>query len=124
MKTKFRGFSKRLNEWVYGDLVEGHVIVNGIVEINNDYITIERWETVVPDSVGQYTSLDDLGYKELYEGDICRDNLRERRGVVVFSEGKFGYASENDYEDLSEVNKDIEVIGNMYKNSDYLEEEQ
>lgn len=121
MKTKFRGFSERLNKWVYGDLVDGNVIVNGIVELNNDDIVIERWEQVVPGSVGQYTSLDDLGCEEIYGGDIGWENLRERRGVVVFSEGKFGYVSENDYEDLSEVNMDIEIIGNIYQNKKLLE---
>ena len=78
MKTKFRGFSKRLNKWVCGDLVDGDVIVNGIVELNNDEIVIERWEQVVPESVGQYTGLkgymgdkyDDHQEKSVYKGDI------------------------------------------------------
>lgn len=78
MKTKFRGFSERLNKWVCGDLVDGNVIVNGIIEINNDDIVIERWEQVIPSSVGQYTGLkgymgdkyDDYQEKSVYKGDI------------------------------------------------------
>lgn len=123
MNNKFRGFSERLNKWVYGYLLEDCMIINGIAEVNDEYISIERWEQVVPSSVGQYAGLSDSQDTELYNGDICWDEIKERAGVVGFYEGKFGYLSENDYEDICEINNDIEIIGNIHENKELLEGE-
>lgn len=137
MKNKFRGFSERLNKLVYGYLVEDCMIVNGIVEVNDQYISIESWETVVPESVGQYTGLKDLNGVEIYEGDIVEfcdfDSLRTggntsdktRKAKVVFIQGGY-FVKEGDYEALlydALINdSELTIIGNIYQNKDLLED--
>lgn len=71
----------------------------------------------------QYTNLNDSEDTEIYKGDIGWDDVRERYGIVDFIDGKFGYVSENDYEDLCEVCNDIVIRGNIYQNKELLEGE-
>jgi len=65
----YRGKSKHTNEWINGDLIESKgksYIVNGVVEANSEYITIENWQEVNPKSVGQFTGMEVNGVK-LYD---------------------------------------------------------
>lgn len=129
MKTKFRGFSERLNKWVYGYLVEDNMIVNGIVEVNNEYVTIERWETVVPRSVGQYTGSNDLTGAEIYGDDNVEivDVLDWKiiKGKVVFLEGAWLVVNDVEKSSIplwSETNE-VKIIGNIHENKELLEGE-
>lgn len=130
MKTKFKGFSERLNKWVYGYLVEDCMIVNGIVEVNDQYISIESWETVVPESVGQYIGVKDCYDVEIFEGDIvmaafntgkttpCKvayNSLHARFEYVVLEMPIFTYS-------VLEV-EEVAVIGNTHSNKELLEGE-
>lgn len=66
----YRGKQVDTNEWIYGDLVQTEkqcFIVNGVVESNSEYITIEDWQEVIPETVGQYTGMEIDGVK-LYAG--------------------------------------------------------
>ena len=134
MKTKFRGFSERLNKLVYGYLVEDCMIVNGIVEVNDQYISIESWETVVPESVGQYTGLKDLNGVEIYEGDLLSIQIvrdAKKTVTIVFEDGAFGVKDElfgwgygKEFYPLKTIinNHKLEIVGNIYQNKDLLED--
>src|SRR5690554_3581677 len=90
-EIKFRGKAKmsieELNElgikhengWVVGNLIQNGgypFIVGEVVESTDEYLQHEWWVAVIPESVGQFTSIKLPGYGEeypsveLYEGDV------------------------------------------------------
>ncbi|MFM0712748.1 YopX family protein [Streptococcus suis] len=75
---KFRGWSiseENKGQLVYGNLiVDGNsaYIVNGVIECNDQYITIAEWCPVDPKTVGASTGLFDVNGKEIWEEDVVR----------------------------------------------------
>ena len=76
MIPKFRGKStdkSNKGQWVYGNLiVDGNnaLIVNGIIESEEDYVTLGDWCPVDLKTVGQSTGLFDKNGVEIWVGDI------------------------------------------------------
>lgn len=87
----------------------------------NDYL-----ETVVSRKycdLIQYTGLQDVIGKDIYEGYICEwvDSDRNIRiDKVIFGEAKF-YLCNNSYSITSYANEKLKVIGNIYENPELLE---
>ena len=112
----------------YGDACESYYIISSTEDLGYDQ-ALEYCE-VLPETIGQYTGLNDDKGRAIFEGDIvkyCYGDLR-KRGVVFYHEkgAKFG-VKEKDYENLSILHYihikewELEVIGNIYDNPELLE---
>ena len=145
MVPKFRAYIKDLDEFeysdvphkghfVYGNLIEGepnddvYAIVGNLIEINDEYMNVEWWQSIEKGSSEQYTGLKDANGKEIYEGDIVKSSYKYAQpkiSQVIMEDG-------NSYilgEDLATGNEmlvsdhinEIEVIGNVHTNPELLE---
>lgn len=155
----FRGKAEGRNDWVEGLLIkvgkyccilEPDCESYGETYLDADLGTIDgQAEPVIPETVGQYTGLEDKNGKKIFEGDIIRKPIRrpgvhEHAYLIVFHDGEFKMVSDC-YYDCSETTRTLieylekayaicrpnllykaekyfEVIGNIYDNPELLEE--
>ena len=117
---KFRGKSILTDEWFYGDLVHSADKKRTAILVN-DKDSYDECE-VVPETVGQFTSLYDCDGKEIFEGDILDFN-----GLTVevrFVRGAFALLVNGNLDDelYGDCRTDLfaKVIGNVYENPDIL----
>ena len=117
---KFRGKRVDNGEWVYGFYVKfaGSCLIYEQDDENRDYLGNF---IVDPETVGEFTGLQDSNGKEIYEGDICKVRLNSEKpdaiGVIVFTRGCYYW---NEYF-LYEVIHELEVINNIHDNPELLE---
>lgn len=130
-EIKFRGFTTNLvnNMWVEGDLIHYYTDEIYILPQNGRYWDISHdGDTVVKESIGQYTGLKDKDGKEIYEGDI-----------LEFSKGGIMYVEWNDDFKMfvlvdprgkkASLNiciyatEHVKVIGNIFENKELLKTE-
>ena len=136
---KFRGNHKNPygDKWVYGyyALEDGeHVIVmphstsyEEALKEKRPIPPISVRHTVDYNTIGQYTRLKDENGKEIYEGDIIYVNPEDEVAFILWDEETTRYiiqfkgwcADFNNY-----YGKELEVIGNIYNNSELLEEKE
>lgn len=132
----FRG--KRLDggEWVCGN----SIMIWDNPEADKPYdIAIfdehwQLWQTVEPETVGQYTGLTDKNGKKIFEGDIVQYQpeywCEPTYSVVEYCADKYNYPAfdleKHDYEAnglqcAHEEGTGCEVIGNIFDNPEFSE---
>lgn len=128
---KFRGKSLISGEWVYGSLLQWTSESATIFVYMNGKILGSV--QVIPETVGQYTGLADIGGEEIFEGDIVdvvkEDNhwngkeIAILRGpityipnVLTFRIGKIGYLAPQHREYV------VRVVGNIHDNPEMFKQ--
>lgn len=113
--------------FVYGSLVvEGkrcficiYAFAGNQTYVNNTYATMFE---VDPETVGQYTGVEDESGTMVFEGDIFTDDDAEENGAVVFEEGEFCVEFGNVIEHgIADIAFNRCVMGNIHDNPELLE---
>ena len=126
----FRGKRKDNGKWVEGDLrqdkdLETCYICGWSYYNDSEGLQREPFEyEVIPETVGQYTRLDDKNGKRIFEKDICKDGLGTLF-VIEWDEANarfIGFTIENERR-IIYVGKEprVEIVGNTQDNSELLE---
>ena len=134
--NKYRGLHN--DEWVYGyyAVIRKRSV---IIKLNSEsyYSVDENLQKrsgneivdVKTDTVGQYIGVDDKNGKEIYGGDIVKTNSGRLCKVVWFSSPQYqGWdlmpiETKNPAPTEVDFWNNLEVVGNVYENSDLLKEE-
>ena len=106
--VKFRGKTKD-GKWVFGYLLS----MDCIGEISGCHL--DWFEKVLPETVGQYTGVDDMFETPIYEGDLLDMEIFYYPLRVEFHRGSFmAIDSDNDWWRFRHDN--CMVIGNIHDN--------
>lgn len=115
-------------EWQYGYLIQDRgksFIINEVIEVTEQYITIGSWCHVNSESVGRFTGLFDKNCREIFEKDILYGNDGEDFwDIVEFDEtqAKWVRKDQNLNElDLSDNVIELKIVGNVFENPKLLE---
>ncbi len=126
-EIKFKAKRKDNNEWVYGYYAKtdlGTFINQYRVDYENEYTYCEDFE-VIPETVSQYTGLEDKNGIEIYENDKLYDDPNDWHYTVGFQDGIFCLLLDEEivWDDVYEYKNQCEVIGNKFDNSELLDKE-
>ncbi|MCC8160099.1 MAG: YopX family protein [Oscillospiraceae bacterium] len=120
----FRGKCDFGPDWKYGYLTAKKFEDGVLLYILTDYMAKY---SIIPNTIGQYTGLDDKNGKPIYEGDIVKlkDN-EDDTGVIKWADGEamFMFKADTWCTDFDHIDcEDVEVIGNIHDNPELLEVE-
>ena len=143
----FRGKANseiRDGEWVYGSLLaeseNTFPIIARSYDNDEDWLGIDLWDTVEPQTVGQFTGMCDKNDRKIFEGDIIKVGINQRLMYVHWNGESLAWEVTDvgvpDCEvnhlintfDLAEIQVEAaygkmisEVIGNIHDNPELLE---
>lgn len=148
-EIKFRGIatcdveegSIKRGQMIFGQVVyqDGRpYIVGPVVETDAEYIALESWCPVEPESLGQCVGLTDSKGADIYEGDVVEfrsewntfiriDNKEApevMRSSVQFGHAMFYFAGQFGYEGLEIEFARVAVVGNIHESPELLEPKQ
>ena len=115
----FKGKAKNTGEWVQGYIYKvGKKVFILRVLINEAPIEVD------PETVCQYTELQDKNGKKIFEGDIIRD-IDYGLMKCVYLHGSFVWVCVNKFFwiELERYTPNEEVIGNIFDNPELLTED-
>lgn len=121
----FRGKCKTDNKWLYGF---PYVTRKNAVKINwycSEFGSM-RTDEVIPETVGQFTGVPDMNKRPIFEGDIVVDRTMVFRviGQIVYNTDKAAFVVKNSVtEESLDKHRWLEIIGNIYDNSELLKGE-
>lgn len=123
----FRGKTINSGKWI-----ESMTISKGAIhrKINNLFLEIgeNRWEGIIPGTLGQFTGLLDKNGAKIFEGDIvsggmimCNQgySIKNDKSTVSFIDGMFKCGSLS----LITFARKCEVVGNIHDNPELLKSE-
>ena len=132
-KVMFRGKRADTGEWVYGlPFYDSDSKMNGIEASP----LCAHLYTVIPETIGQYTGVDDKHMKNIFNGDIVKTKYGRLCVVEWFSSSKYCgwdmmpvgtvnnilHTKAPDENDIWHF-ENIEVVGNIYDNPELLKGE-
>lgn len=125
----FRGWHEDSKQWVFGYLFKNagkngnYYILNGALQIGDVPKNMFR---VKPESVGQFTGLDDSKKRKLFSGDIILAKGKKSVGdyvtSIVFADGAFKPKRNDTYFIDSAVLTTSLKLGNIFENPELLGE--
>lgn len=129
MSVKFRGKSTaeyNKGQWIEGYLIQDGIslIVNGIIESNSSYVSLEEWCSVDENTIGQFTGVLSETFEEIFDGDIVKmgyfedGDFKTITGRVQFLEGQWVINNGEKAVSLWREVESAEVLGNIYDNKD------
>ena len=133
MIPKFRGRSTVEDDkgkWVYGHLLiddNRALIINGIIEANDEYVSLEDWCDIDMKTIGQSTGLKDKNGVEIFEGDVVDYNGRK---AIIKWHGSYASFIYRFVDELRKIKSEwnplylsyyrFEIVGNIYENPELL----
>lgn len=115
------------NGFIYGSLVisrgQYYICVNvPLLENTYELFSNVTLFEIIPETVGEYTTLTDKNDRMIFEGDIVtmpKYGGGRHKSVVYFKNGKFAVDGSNySFKDICP--KNMEVIGNIHDNPELL----
>ena len=119
----FRGKSIATNEWVTGNLIQTALGEPYIAPLSADIGDVHGLR-VDPETVGQYTGLNDADDNSIYEGDVMEFELIPRKyviGFVEWEENQALFLTRLSARNTTGIYTTGRIIGNIHDNPELLD---